>query len=592
MIRYIGSTDSRFKTLTFVQGLNVILADRTERSSDRQSRNSSGKSSFVRLLHFLLGGNAGPNSFFRKEVLSSHTFVGGLELGERSVVIARSGAAPSTHLYSEAYPELPVLEAMRLVDDLVHDKVLLSDWERISLAQWRRRMADAYFGLPAELPRYSPSLRSLLSYFARRVGEGGFHTPFKHSFRQQQSDEQVAMSFLLDLDWAIAAEFENIRSEEKTFTSIRKAAKEGILGVGIGTTAELRTELAIARRRAERLHEQAAKFTVVDEYEEFEREADELTRQLRGLRNADAVDRDLLSDIKAAESSERAPGIGELDRLWAQANVVLPTHVRSTYEDVHRFHESVIRNRKLYLKREAEQAEERIRERQQESEQLDARRAQLMRLLSSGGALEQFAALEAEVSRAQTMVSELEQRYELAEKIEGGSTRLENRRMEQLLQLQGDHHDRVDRLAAAITRFSEFSQELYEERRGRLIVDATIHGPTFEVEIAGRGSVGIDSMQTLCFDLTIITLMQERGLGPGFLVHDSHIFDGVDERQVAGALSLGARLAEEYRFQYVITMNSDLVPAMRGGFDIEPYVNEVRLTDALEDGGLFGFRFD
>jgi len=84
----------------------------------------------------------------------------------------------------------------------------------------------------------------------------------------------------------------------------------------------------------------------------------------------------------------------------------------------------------------------------------------------------------------------------------------------------------------------------------------------------------------------------ERGIGPGFLFHDSHLFDGVDERQVAKALQLGGEMANQLGFQYIVTMNEDAVPSeLPTDFDLRQYIVPTRLTDATEDGGLFGIRF-
>ena len=52
-------------------------------------------------------------------------------------------------------------------------------------------------------------------------------------------------------------------------------------------------------------------------------------------------------------------------------------------------------------------------------------------------------------------------------------------------------------------------------------------------------------------------LCAKRDMGSGFLIHDSHLFDGVDGRQVISALKLGAETAEELDFQYIVTMNED-----------------------------------
>ena len=42
-------------------------------------------------------------------------------------------------------------------------------------------------------------------------------------------------------------------------------------------------------------------------------------------------------------------------------------------------------------------------------------------------------------------------------------------------------------------------------------------------------------MEIFCFDIALQQIVTKRYGGPGFLIHDSHLFDGVDERQVAGA---------------------------------------------------------
>lgn len=79
---------------------------------------------------------------------------------------------------------------------------------------------------------------------------------------------------------------------------------------------------------------------------------------------------------------------------------------------------------------------------------------------------------------------------------------------------------------------------------------------------------------------------------PRLLVHDSPLFDGVDERQVAKALLLGAEMAKKYDFQYIVTLNSDDLPDMTQyeGFNLADYRVDLDITDT-PTGGLFGFRF-
>lgn len=73
-------------------------------------------------------------------------------------------------------------------------------------------------------------------------------------------------------------------------------------------------------------------------------------------------------------------------------------------------------------------------------------------------------------------------------------------------------------------------------------------------------------------------------------MHDSAIFADVDSRQIASALTLAERESKRHGFQYICTMNHDSVPRDDlGGLDFDGHVR-LRLTDATDDGGLFGFR--
>ena len=90
----------------------------------------------------------------------------------------------------------------------------------------------------------------------------------------------------------------------------------------------------------------------------------------------------------------------------------------------------------------------------------------------------------------------------------------------------------------------------------------------------------------------LATVCSERGEWPGFLIHDSHIFDGVDGRQVATALHTAHNRLGAVGGQYIITINSDdLEKAEREGeTSFRDFVVKPELDDS-EKGGLFGFKF-
>ncbi|MEM9490306.1 MAG: DUF2326 domain-containing protein, partial [Myxococcota bacterium] len=212
----------------------------------------------------------------------------------------------------------------------------------------------------------------------------------------------------------------------------------------------------------------------------------------------------------------------------------------------------------------------------------------------SAGALEHFTALQGEVARAEAEVEALLHRYETAEAVESGSLKLQQQRNRLQERLRQDYSEQEARVTAAILTFQRISSVLYEESKaGRFTITPTDNGPVFEIEIQGSMSRGVSNMQVFCFDMMLTLLSLQRGTSPGFLVHDSHLFDGVDERQVGKALALGAALAEEHGFQYIVSLNTDDLPQeVPAGFSVEDYALDVRLLDSTEDGGLFGFRFE
>jgi len=101
-------------------------------------------------------------------------------------------------------------------------------------------------------------------------------------------------------------------------------------------------------------------------------------------------------------------------------------------------------------------------------------------------------------------------------------------------------------------------------------------------------------MKVFCYDMTLAQLQADRPVSLEFLIHDNTIFNVVNERRVARALELGAKVATETGFQYIVTLNSDQVPfgEFKEGFkkEFESAV-VLKLTDATEDGGLLGVRW-
>ena len=582
MIHRIYSSLDTFKELEFHKGLNILSAVRTSTSGDRQTRNGAGKSSFVAIVNMLMGGNIKKDSIFKHDALIDHWFGMEFDLRGSRTTVKRKGKSRS---------DIEVKSELDLdIQTSAQSSFLKMKYLPASRDKWTEILGHYIFDLPVEeeyesLGRFKPTFRSLFSYFAREHPDG-FITYAKYIARGSKYQYQVPLSYVLGIDWKISQELENLRTEERRNRAIRRTSNADDSLPSIGSPGELRTRAVITEERYKRLESNLKNFRVLPEYREYESEANKITDQLSDLSDQIMLDSRIIDDLQVSMENEQEPMFERLKELYAEANVILPGHVTSRYEDVRKFHASVVENRRLYLRGEIENARERIRQNKNQSRELEKRYSEIMAILQPHGAIDQRVALESELRKLAGELAVIYQRLDEAESFENRKSELQLQRNHLERQLQENLREQSSALVSAILAFEQVAQQLYETG-GELIINPTQDGPEFQVRMRADRSKGITNMEIFAFDMMLMMVCTNRNISPGFLIHDSHLFDGVDTRQIHKALRVGAELANEYGFQYIVTMNSDVEPEGFKEFRIE-----TELTDATKDGGLFGTRFD
>lgn len=591
MIHRIFSELPTFKQIDLNPGLNILLASKTPSSSSQQTRNGAGKSSLVEILHFLLGSKCKPDSIFKNESLQDFNFGLELTLDSEKVIIERSGDKPSKLRVdasaSDSWLFKPKLS--KKTGDIL-----------ISNANWSDVLGDIWFDVTStddgeEEEGSSLSFRQLISYFARRQTAGGFEDPFKFYSNQYPVSIQSCMFYFFGLDQYLPQKWNLIREREKTIKELKTAMSNGLLKEVVQSTTNLRTQIALTEKRIIELDEQLRGYKVLPEYEKVEAEATKLIHEINGLSNQDTIDKQALDELERTLSELPQPDMEQVELIYKEAGVIFPENVTKRLEDLADFHKSIYRNRKNYLEGDIHSLKQKISERHAKKKFAEEKYAQNMSLLGTHGALDTHVRLSAKRDEAKLKLVALKDQFDVALSLETNKTKLESERAELMSQLVNEYREQVDLVNLAITTFEDISSKLYEEA-GSLHIGESLNGPTFEVKIHGEQSKGIRNIQIFCLDMTIMSLMVGSGRGPRFLVHDSHIFDGVDERQVAKAIEIGREMAESLGFQYIVTMNSDSFTGVSQNFvnkeKIAPCILSVHLTDESETGGLFGMRFN
>ena len=579
-ISSLSASDARFKTLQFQDGLNILVADRTESSDQGDSRNSVGKTSFVKILRYVLGGDLPPE--LKGSELSEHTFTATLRLPSRdhaaadTVTVTRT-VSPTTRVQVRGWS-------------------LVSEREPIHVDEWRELQARHVFGIPTEVAR--PTVGQLWGQLVRSY----FGSPTKVYQVEADWESGVRIGYLLGLSPEILAKAGDLDQLTKQSKTIRKAVREGAIAHLSLDESQLRAHLATTRRHRDRSRASLSGFKVNEQYQVHQREADELTAAIQRLNDEGLIlqrrARELTDAIHREVDPEEDVGLQDkLARVYAELGVVLPELVGRRYDEVVEFHQSVIQNRRSFLQQELDSTTIRLDDLDQERSRLDIQRSEVMELLSETVALDTFLAMQRSLAQSEAEVADLERRLEAAKSIGEISDQVKLRTAELASSVRSELNERSDSLDEPISLFAELGAEIYTDRLATLLVSPTEKGNLgVKPQISGDASTGVRSVETFMFDIVcLISAIKSQRAGR-LLVHDSHLFDAVDGRQIASCLNIGARLAEQHGFQYIVTLNSDFIDLVEsqsdGAFDAEPYILATRLTDATDDGGLFGFRFD
>lgn len=578
MLRAIRSDKPGFKSAVFKSGLNLVVSDTTLSSTKKDTRNSTGKSSLIDILHFCLGANVDANSTLSKKELQDYSFSIDLDILGEQYTISRSISDPSKIQISGNVAKLGFANSK--------DK----DQVSTSVPDFRTLMGKMMFGLPKKETAYTPTFRALISYFVRRLSRGGSHNPFENFVKQPTWDMQVNNAYLLGLNWEDAERFQKLKDKEKRLENLKEIIREKIIPEMSEDIGKLESEKVRLDESVSELKNRITNFKVHENYKEIELEANTLTEKIHRITDLNFELRRSISLYLNSLEAESAPETEYLEMLYQEAKITLPEIVKKNLNDARTFHSSLISNRKTFLTHEIKKLESIISENDANIKMLSEKRAEKMGILRTHGALSEYTLLTEQYSSMLSKATTLSQKIDELKRFNQGKNavkaekvQLENRALE-------NHQEIKEIWQDEIKLFNTYSMKLYESP-GDLIININQTGFKFDIRILRGEGQGFGKMKIFCYDLVLGTLWTKREFSPGFIVHDSSIFDGVDGRQVAHALELASELSSKEGFQYICCMNSDAIPKaeLSPGFSIDEFIR-LRLDDT-ESGALFGFRF-
>ncbi len=581
MIHEITANKASFRPVRLTPGLNVVLAERAEGSSRKDTRNGLGKSTLIEIIHFCLGATVRSGRGLAIPALAEWAFTMEMSLGDDRITVTRALETPSIVTVAglaEQWPDLPDVDLMGK--------------RSFTQKQWRAFLGNALFSLPTpEAPKYNPSFRSLVSYFVRR-GHHAFGDPFSHFRNQRTWDVQLHVALLLGLEWNHAAQWQQIKDRNTDLKSLRKLVNHGAVPFVGGSIGELEAERVTLLQEIEESSRGLADFKVHPQYDSIQQEANRLTEELHAATNENILTARRLKLYRQAIESEEPPSGESVEQVYEEMGVVFSNAVLSSLAEARKFYVLVVKDRRRFLEKEISRLERAMTDTRTKIRKLTENRADLLQILTEHGALTEMVRLRELHGAKCEELEHVKRQIKRRRQMESNERRIARDKAELADLAARDHEERRDTWDIPVRLFNLNSQALYRAP-GHLVIDTTDSGFKFNIEISKSESDGIGKMKIFCFDLAILEFCARRDLSIDFLVHDSEMYDGVDSRQRAAALERASDVAARTDTQYICALNSDMVPYddFREGFAFDEHIR-CRLTDGEASGTLLGIVFD
>jgi uncharacterized protein YydD (DUF2326 family) len=580
----LGSNDSRFRTLSFHSGdqMNLLIADKTRPVGIGDTRNGTGKTATVNLVRYLLGGNK-PSDLAKENQMQEAEFFGVFELPGRNGEL-------------EA---VTVRRALNSTKVRVEGSSLVSA-EPLTVKEWGKFLRDHVFRVPEGVER--PTVSQLIAQFARTT-----FLPTKTHPSEADWDSGCRYAFLFGLDAGIAANAGEVARLTRQQTALSQAARDGALADLKLDVPALRGRLVTAIRQREESAREIGEFRVEERYADHQRRANHIGVEIRNLNEQEIIlqrrMRELeraIGDESQAQSAER---IGQVTKaVYEEVGLSFTDVTLKRFDDVEAFRLSIVKNRQIFLENEKRSTEVELREVQEQRRNLDNERSSVMSLLRESVAMGTYLEAQASLAGLDAEIAGIKDRLSIAENLDNISENRDAKAVEAKRRMRLEVNEQESTLDEARALFGMLASEIYGHGSGKTksaVLDLGVSpkqgGFLVKPEISADASAGIASVKTFIMDMVTMAMAARSNHTAGFIIHDSALFDPVDSEQIASCLNIGARLAEEYSFQYIVTMNSDTLQAAiadsGGGFDETPYLMDVRLSDESNEQRLFGIQF-
>ena len=499
----LTSPNPKFKDIKFKDGLNIIIGEKIT-SNKKESINGVGKTLSIKLISYMLGGQ---DTFISKILQETDTTLNLLvEIDNKKNLITRDGK-----------------------------KILLNEEEK-DLKELRE------FLTISNIPF---SFRDVFYRFCRQ----SYNSPTQQLEQEENFKNNKINAFLLKLDYELISQKEEYYNKQKALNEIIKHLKQLDKEVDKEKILDLKSKI-------KKIEDDLKNYTFAEDFEELQSEVDNLTKEIKQIRNLIAVKNreiKIREEIIKENSKKYDINLKRIENIYKETQFFLPNEVKNHLEAVKEFHKTLKKNRIEEAKKDITILKKEIEILKKEMLKKDKKRAKLLKLLEGKKALEEYFNLQKEKEFLQEELNSLLDKEQQIEKFKEEQAKLKieiDKFKLQLIQKEKELESQIEYLT---NEFRKISSLFYEKKPGVLdikINDSMKSKYLYKIEpkIQGDESSGIGMIKIFIYDMLIYKLnfnLLE------FVAHDNILFDSVDERQIATALNY----AKNNLSQYICSIN-------------------------------------
>lgn len=561
-----------FKTIRFHEyGVSLIVAVR-ETQDARKTYNSVGKSLAAYLVHFCLGASLSKDF---KEKLADWEF---------TLKFRINGF---------------IHTSTRKVSNF--QKVIL-DNEEISLNIFKSKLSKKLFEIPEDLKYLT--FRSLISRFIRGQRDNyNSYDRFIEGENKNPVSQLVNNAFLLGLDIQKVLKKNELKENyDKTEKLKKNIQKDPIIRSFFGTN-QSKENVDLTRHdlksKIKKIDVSLQNFEVAEDYGIIKKEADELSKRLKNLRNQATKIRNAISNIDRSLVITPDISRSRLIKFYKEANSELGDSVLKKLKEVELFNKKLIDNRKKRLIEEKDQLLWQLQNLDNKIAEVGQLENQKLQYLDTYGALDEFVALNKQLSEYNNNLEKIQEYQKLISEYENQLRELNKNFIDESI-ATSEYLKVKPTLDRNIDVFKSLAQQFYSDKVAGIVVKNNEGKNKIRYDIIAKiqddAGDAVNEVKIFCFDWTI--LKNQFNHGVKFIFHDSRIIDGMDTRQIATILKVANKESNENQFQYILSLNHNTVADLKKELTEEEYeeiINDkivLRLSDKADSEKLLGIQID